>query len=136
VPDESGTQRDEVEFDRLARKMYDRLIAPFEPIVRKLTLAPDGMLAVLPFQALLRADRWLAEETEVTYCHSLQFRDGLFSRQYNPNTRHLPPVKKVAVVLESQLRGSGLAPFRHEIEVSAVAKLLTECAPEMGKRYR
>lgn len=110
--DESGTQRAEVVFDRLAGELYDRLIAPFEPLAHKLMLAPGGMLAALPFHALLRADRWLAEEVEVTYCHSLKFRGALQRRQTMPETRHLPPMKKVAVVLGNpDYEGSGLAPL-------------------------
>ena len=133
--EKSAAQQEEVKFDRLAGNLYGRLMAPFEPLARKLTLSPDGMLAALPFQALLRADRWLAEETQVTYCHSLQFREGLFARQYNPATRRLPPAKKVAVVLGNpNYEGSGLAPLPGtKQEVSAVAKLLTEARSQDGE---
>ena len=134
VPDESGTQRAELEFDRLAGELYDRLIAPFQPLARKLMLAPGGMLAALPFHALLHADRWLAEEVEVTYCHSLKFRGALQRRQSNPETRHLPPIKRVAVLLGNpDYEGSGLAPLPGtKQEVTAVAKLLTEARSRDG----
>jgi len=127
VPDDSSGRGSRVEFDRLAEGVYERLVAPFEPLARSLMLSPDGMLTALPFHALLRNDRWLVEETDVRYCHSLHPREALFECQLNPSTRYLPPVKKVALVLGNpQYGGSDLVSLPGtELEISAVATLLS-----------
>jgi tetratricopeptide (TPR) repeat protein len=40
----------------LAKRVYERIVAPFEPLPRSLLFSADGMLAALPFHALIRDD--------------------------------------------------------------------------------
>jgi CHAT domain-containing protein len=127
VPDDSGQGGRGVEFDRLAGEVYTRLVAPFEPLGRSLILSPDGILTAVPFHALVRNDRWLVEETKVTYCHSLHLREALFKRQHNPDTRVLPPAKRVALMLgDPKYEEDRLVPLPGtSLEISEVAGLLT-----------
>src|SRR5260370_19850837 len=99
-------------------------------------LSADGMLTAVPFHALLRNDRWLVEETEVRYCHSLHLRETLFRRQYNPETRHLPPSKRIALVLgDPNYEGSGLLPLPGtKLEISEVKDLLALARFPDGKQ--
>src|SRR5207244_9750917 len=62
--------------DRL-RAAHERLVAPFEPLDRALLLSPDGILAGVPFHALIGGDRDLIERMEVAYCNSLLQRELL-----------------------------------------------------------
>jgi CHAT domain-containing protein len=58
-----------------ARRLYEDLILPVEPAIRKaraLTIVPDGELWRLPFHALLRpGGRFVVERFEVSYAPSL-----------------------------------------------------------------
>ena len=115
-----------LELDRLAGDLYDRVVAPFEPLGRSLIVSVDGLLATAPFHALLRDGRWLVETTAVTYCHSLHVREKLYQRQYNPETRHLPPVEKVALLIGNPAYEAGgltLLPGT-QVEISGLAELL------------
>ena len=47
-------------------------------------IAPDGSLAALPFQALVRDGRFLIEDLDLAYCHSLLQKEALAFRQRTP----------------------------------------------------
>jgi CHAT domain-containing protein/tetratricopeptide (TPR) repeat protein len=119
-----GTRSGQV--DELAKDLYGRIVAPFEPMAQSLTVSPDGMLTAVPFYALMNNDRWLIEDTHITYCHSLHLVENLFRRQYNPETRHLPPSRKVALLLgDPDYKGSTLEPLPGtQTEIADVEKLL------------
>jgi CHAT domain-containing protein/tetratricopeptide (TPR) repeat protein len=87
------------EIDRLSAELYDRIVAPLEPLAPSLTVSPDGLLTAVPFHALVHHDRWLIEDTHITYCHSLHLLENLFTRQYVPERRHLPPARRVALLI-------------------------------------
>jgi CHAT domain-containing protein len=51
-----------------ARELYDALLRPAEPRIaaaRRLVISPDGPLHTLPFAALVRNGRWLAEQKPI-----------------------------------------------------------------------
>ena len=72
VAEDPRPDTSEVEIDLLSVELYDRLVAPFAPLAPTLTLSPDGLLTGAALHALVRDDRWLAEDIHITYCHSLQ----------------------------------------------------------------
>jgi CHAT domain-containing protein/tetratricopeptide (TPR) repeat protein len=128
VTGDSAGRVDGVDFDRLAGTLYDQLLAPFEPLERSLIVSPDGMLSAVPFHALVRNDRWLVEETEVRYCHSLHLKATLTRRQCNPDTRRSSPSRKVALVLGNpKYEGRALAALPGtKLEIAKIEKLLTK----------
>jgi CHAT domain-containing protein len=75
---------------RAARGLYQRLLAPVEPElkgVKRVIVAPDGPLALIPFEALLTADvpaegeiprsAWLVQRYDVSYVASATVLAGL-----------------------------------------------------------
>jgi CHAT domain-containing protein/tetratricopeptide (TPR) repeat protein len=136
VADDPQHGRRGIQLDRLSADLYDRIVAPFEPFYKSLRLSPDGMLAAVPFHALVHDDRWLVENTSVTYCHSLHLLETLFRRQYNPETRHLPPSEKVALLLGNPAyEGSTLERLPGtQLEISEVADLLTAARFQDGRQ--
>jgi CHAT domain-containing protein len=51
-----------------ARDLYDALLRPAEPriaVARRILISPDGPLHTLPFVALMRHGRWLAEQKPI-----------------------------------------------------------------------
>jgi CHAT domain-containing protein len=68
----------------LTDELYQTILKPLEPLGNSLVIAPDGSLAALPFHALMRNDRYLIEDLEVSYCHSLLQEEALAYRQSVP----------------------------------------------------
>ncbi|MGH8639867.1 MAG: CHAT domain-containing protein, partial [Burkholderiales bacterium] len=87
-----------IDLDPVAGKLYDQLVAPLEPIGQQALISTDGMLAAVPFHALVREGRWLVEDTDVAYCHSLLARASLSRRQIAPGTRILPSNVRIAML--------------------------------------
>jgi CHAT domain-containing protein/tetratricopeptide (TPR) repeat protein len=114
------------EIDLLSADLYDRIVAPLGPLTPSLTLSPDGLLTAVPFHALMHNDRWLVEDTHITYCHSLQLLDNLYKRQLGPLTRHLPPEERVAVLLgDPDYQGTTFQRLPGtKIEITEVERLL------------
>ena len=75
----------------MARKIYERIVAPFEPLPRLLLFSTDGMLAALPFHALVYKDSYLIENNDVAYCYSLLMRERQYYRQLSSSTAVRPP---------------------------------------------
>ena len=103
-PVEVSIMNDLENIDKLSENIYKRIIAPFESVDtslrnRSLIISPDGILAGLPFQALLRHGRYLIEEQDIVYCHSLLQRESLSRRQLSPGTRMVPSVNRNAILL-------------------------------------
>ena len=68
----------------LAERVYRQVIKPLEPIGKSLVIAPDGSLAALSFHALIHEGRYLIEDFDVVYCHSLLMEESLAFRQRMP----------------------------------------------------
>ncbi len=90
--------------DKLSENVYEHIIAPFETVGtslrnRSLIISPDGVLAGLPFQALLRNGRYLIEDHDIVYCHSLLQRESLSRRQFSPGRRMVPSIRRHAILL-------------------------------------
>ena len=129
-------QRDGViDLDRVARAAYDRIVAPLEPLDRSVVISADGVLAALPFHALVHQGRWLVEDRKIVYCHSPLPGESLYMRQLSPSTRHLPPSSKVALLLgdPSYEAGNLLSLPGTKIEIRRVAKLLKTTRSKDGK---
>jgi CHAT domain-containing protein len=118
--------KEKVDLESLAQRVYDRVVAPFEPLGKSLVFSPDGMLAAVPFHALINNKRYLIEEKNIAYCHSMLQRESLTARQSSSLLGSPPPIEKVAVILGNpnydemhlpSLPGTG-------IEVTEVAALL------------
>ena len=111
----------------IARRVYERIVAPFEPLPRSLLFSADGILAALPFHALIREDdRYLVEDRDVAYCYSLLQREAQSFRQVSSSTAVRPPVRQSALLLgDPTYTTSNLAPLAGtKIEVTEVAKRL------------
>ncbi len=76
--------------DSIGRALYDLLILPLEPHLeakQELLILPDGILAFLPFEALIDPDgRYLVERFHVRYIQSLTVAQLVQDRSY-PETR-------------------------------------------------
>ncbi|RPI20517.1 MAG: CHAT domain-containing protein [Acidobacteria bacterium] len=68
----------------LADRVYRQIVEPLEPLGKSVVIAPDGSLAGLPFHALVRSRRYLIEDFDLVYCHSLLVREALAFRQRTP----------------------------------------------------
>jgi CHAT domain-containing protein/tetratricopeptide (TPR) repeat protein len=59
---------DQAALSRSARELYDSLLRPAEPwlaAAQRILVSPDGPLHILPFAALVRDGRWLAEQKPI-----------------------------------------------------------------------
>lgn len=108
IDDLDGTQRHlkpltaappKIDLESVAKVVYERTVAPFEPLHNKLVFSLDGMLAALPFHALIHEDRYLIEDKDVVYCHSMLLRESLNMMHVSSLMGSPPPIEKVAVVL-------------------------------------
>ena len=70
----------------LAEQVYQCLLKRFEPLGHSVVIAPDGALAALAFHALVRDGRYLVEEIDISYCHSL-LQEGVVRRQATTGMR-------------------------------------------------
>jgi CHAT domain-containing protein/tetratricopeptide (TPR) repeat protein len=124
----------EADADRLAKVLYERLVAPFEPLSGSVLIAPEGMLAAVPFHALLRQNRYLIEDVDVACCHSLLKRESISRRQLSPGRRFVPNIDRTALLLgDPDYRGrdeEALPGTR--LEVESVASLLREAKFQSG----
>ncbi|MGH9972142.1 MAG: CHAT domain-containing protein [Pyrinomonadaceae bacterium] len=118
--------KDEVDLEGLTKSVYDRVVAPFEPLSNVLLFSPDGMLAALPFHALIHEGRYLVEERDIAYCHSLLQRESLYMRHISSMRGSPPPINKIALVLGNPNYAKRNLPSLPgtKIEVTEVAKLL------------
>lgn len=124
----------EADADRLAEELYERLVAPFAPLPGSILIAPAGMLAAVPFHALLHRDRYLIEDVDVACCQSLLKRESISRRQLSPGRRFVPNIDRIALLLgdpdysgrdEEALPGTRL-------EVESVASRLREAKFQGG----
>jgi CHAT domain-containing protein/tetratricopeptide (TPR) repeat protein len=113
----------------LADDVYRQVLAPLEPLGRSTVIAPDGSLAALPFHALLRNGRYLVEDIDLSYCHSLLQEESLAYRQRIPGMRLSIDVAGASdmVLLGDADYSDGYAtPLEGtKLEIEAVARLLT-----------
>jgi CHAT domain-containing protein len=118
--------KDKIDFDELNKRVYDRIVAPFEPLSRSLLFSPDGMLAALPFHALIHENRYLIEDRDIAYCHSLLQKASLSRRYLGGSVRVSPPPTRSALLLgDPNYTTSNLPPLLGtKLEVARVAKLL------------
>jgi len=74
------------EHEDLARSLYSRLVEPGSSYLQgktRLLVIPEGILNVLPFEALIDpAGRYLVERFHITYCPSLRVWQFLAERRY------------------------------------------------------
>lgn len=122
----SDQQKNEIDLDDLMKKVYDRIVTPFEPLKPSLLISPDGMLAALPFQALVHQGRYLIEEREVAYCHSLLQKESLSINQMSPGARAVPSITRSALLLgDPSYTTSGMLSLPGtKIEVTQIGNLL------------
>jgi CHAT domain-containing protein/tetratricopeptide (TPR) repeat protein len=124
-PSESKAM-DLVDLDQLSERVYDRLVAPFEPLKDYMLLSPDGLLAAIPFHALVRDDRYLVEDRDIVYCHSLLQKDSLSTRQRTPGRQAVPNITRSALLLGNPNYSSARLPSLPgaKLEMMEVANLL------------
>jgi CHAT domain-containing protein len=118
--------KDDVDLDRLTKRVYDRIVAPLEPLSSSLLFSLDGILAALPFHALIHEDRYLIEDREIAYCHSLLPKEALTIRGLSPSARALPPAIRTFLVLgDPSYTTNNLRSLPGtKLEVEEIAKLL------------
>jgi CHAT domain-containing protein/tetratricopeptide (TPR) repeat protein len=130
-PVEVSIMNDLGNIEKLSANVYERIIAPFESVgtslsKRSLIISPDGILASLPFQALLLNGRYLIEEQDIVYCHSLLQRESLSRRQLSPGRRMVPSISRNAILVGDADYGN--TEFRHlpgtKQEITQVGDLL------------
>ena len=126
---------EDVDLDRLAATVHDRLVAPFEPLGRSLLFSPDGILAALPFHALIRGERYLIEDREIVYCHSLLQKESLSFRLVGGSKGYKPPMNDTALLLgDPDYATAGLLPLpATKEEVEQVGTLLKTLKTEGGQ---
>jgi CHAT domain-containing protein/tetratricopeptide (TPR) repeat protein len=119
-------RKEAIDHDDFAKRVYQRVVAPFEPLPRSLSFSADGMLAALPFHALTREDRYLVEDRDVVYCYSLLERETQYYRQLSSTTAVRPPITRSALLLGDPIyTANNLVPLPGtKIEIEEVAKLL------------
>lgn len=115
----------------LAERVYRQVIKPLEPIGKSLVIAPDGALAALPFHALIHDDRYLIEDFDVVYCHSLLMEEGLAFRQRMPGMRISIDTagvnRDIVLVGDPDYSDGSAAPLPNTgVEVERIAGLLIE----------
>ena len=125
-PARSGTSAGHTDLDALSKAAYNRLVAPFEPLGASLLLSTDGALAGLPFHALLNDKRYLIEDCDVVYCHSILQKDSLSARRVAGSLGYIPPNSKTAVLLgDPDYSATGLPALAGtKLEIRRVAALL------------
>ncbi|CAN5663940.1 hypothetical protein BH18ACI4_BH18ACI4_06650 [soil metagenome] len=126
-PIESDPPNNEIDLDQLMEKVYERVVAPFEPLKGSLLICPDGILAAISFQALVHEDRFLIEDRDIAYCHSLLAKESLSKRQMSPGARAVPSITRSAFLLgdPNYTTSKLLSLPGTKIEVAQVAELLT-----------
>jgi len=120
-------QRQPIDLHDIAKRVYERIVAPLGPLPRSLLFSADGMLAALPFHALIgQDDGYLVEDKDVAYCYSLLQREAQAFRQVRSSTAVRPPVEQNALLLgDPTYTTSNLAPLAGtKIEVTEVAERL------------
>lgn len=115
----------------LAERVYRQVIKPLEPIGKSLVIAPDGSLAALPFHALIHDDRYLIEDFDVVYCHSLLVENSLAFRQRSPGMRISIDAagvnRDIVLVGDPDYSDGSAAPLPNTgVEVERIAGLLIE----------
>jgi CHAT domain-containing protein len=125
--------------EAISENVFDRIIAPFasvnKSVLKKpLIFSPDGILAGLPFHALVYKGQFLIEERDIVYCHSLLQRESLSRRQLSPGRQMVPDININAVLLGDpdyqQTRLSHLPGT--ELEVKRIGNILKKHLMEKG----
>ncbi|HEX7312953.1 MAG TPA: CHAT domain-containing protein [Pyrinomonadaceae bacterium] len=125
-PLDSDQEKNALNLDQLMERVYEKVVAPFEPLKSSLLISPDGILAALPFQALVHEDRFLIEDRDIAFCHSLLQRETLSKRQMSPGARAVPSITRSALLLgDPNYTTSRLLSLPGtKMEVTRVAELL------------
>jgi CHAT domain-containing protein len=97
--DRDQRRMEKIDLDELTNKVYERIVAPFEPLRRSLLFSTDGILAALPFHALWHENRYLVEDRDVAYCYSILQSEALYYRQLSSTTAVRPPLTRSALLL-------------------------------------
>ncbi|MBA2706921.1 MAG: CHAT domain-containing protein, partial [Gemmatimonadaceae bacterium] len=115
-----------IDHEDVAKRVFSRIVAPFEPLPRALSFSSDGVLSALPFHALIRNGRYLVEDKDVAYCYSVLQREMQYYRQLSSSGAVRPPVSRSALLLgDPSYSTSSLEPLSGtKIEVSEVGILL------------
>jgi CHAT domain-containing protein/tetratricopeptide (TPR) repeat protein len=125
-PADRNQPKVKTDVDELSKRVYERIVAPFEPLSRSLLFSPDGILAAIPFHGLLHENRYLVEDRDVAYCYSLLQRESLYMRQISTTTAVRPPSTSSALLVgDPNYTASNLTSLvGTKIEVSEIAQLL------------
>lgn len=115
----------------LAEQVYRQVIKPLEPIGKSLVIAPDGSLSALPFHALIHDGRYLIEDFDVVYCHSLLMEEALAFRQRKPGMQisidRAGVNRDIVLVGDPDYSDGSAAPLPNTgVEVGRIAGLLIE----------
>jgi CHAT domain-containing protein len=134
-PLDSDQQKNAINLDQLMERVYERVVAPFEPLKSSLLISPDGILAALPFQALVHENRFLIEDRDIAYCHSLLQKETLSIRQMSPGARAVPSITRSALLLgdPNYTTSKLLSLPGTQMEVAQVAELLKTEKFKSGK---
>ena len=115
----------------LAEKVYQQVVKPLEPIGKSVVVASDGSLAALPFHALVRDGRYLIEDVDISYCHSLLQEEALARRQRSPGMQisiDTAGVNRDIVLLGDPDYSGGFAtPLPNTgVEIETIARLMID----------
>jgi CHAT domain-containing protein/tetratricopeptide (TPR) repeat protein len=86
------------------QELYARAIRPLEPLlgkVRRLFIAPDGQLALIPFAALHDGRRFLVDAFDITYLNS--------GKDILPRTDDIPIIHSVVVLADPDFSSAPVA---------------------------
>ncbi len=83
---ELNENRDTVDPQKLGHLLYSLLIKPIEHRLQgkdRLTIVPDGILSIIPFETLIDdGGKYLVERFEIRYVHSMSVLDHIGRRRY------------------------------------------------------
>jgi CHAT domain-containing protein len=110
----------------LAEQVYQRVLKPLEPLGNSIVIAPDGALASLAFHALVRDGRYLVEDIDISYCHSLLQEEGVVRRQSTTGMRlsiDLAGANDIVLVGDPDYSEGCATPLPNtRVEVEAIAR--------------
>ena len=136
LPENWDQPKDKVNLDDLNKKVYNHIVAPFEPLSRSLLISPDGILASLPFHALIHDNRYLIEDKDIAFCHSLIQKESMTDRVSRGSNYYIPPINISALLLGDPDYTTSSLPslLGTKLEVARVAELLRNKKNKDGKK--
>ena len=126
---------DVTEVTDLARRLYQRVVAPLEPLGTSILCSPDGTLAAVPFHALMKDGRFLVEDIDLAYCQSLLLKETLSRRFLGGSVRMSPPSRTALLLGDAAYPASGLPDLPGtRLELARVSEVLRAATHAAGEK--